>query len=87
VSVPDHYGSWAYAAGPVVDRERWLHEISWMGFPVQQMRGRDVGRHILNGFEEARDRADRGMVEHPRKKLDSCGYRYDVDDPRVKEWQ
>lgn len=62
----DHPTSLAYG----VDRERrcgWHHSLSWR--QSTHDRFGELIPYILSGYEEARDRADRGLVEIPRAKV------------------
>ena len=76
VSKPYHWGSSAY---DVDDREEWMHDLSWRHFTKEFMASVVVGRHILAGFEEARERARRGLLETPTihcpQQLKNC-YQY-----------
>ena len=83
ISLPEHPGSWGYN---VYDREEWLHERSWHGFPDQQFLGDErIGKYILSGYNNARERAKAGLVEMPRPKIVTNMHRYITDDPRVTE--
>jgi hypothetical protein len=80
VSNPTHWGSSAYG---VVDREDWLHELSWWNFPVETMATVMVGRQILSGLEEAKHRASLGLQEVPVEKERRADWTLRCDDPRV----
>jgi hypothetical protein len=62
----DHRTNLAYGVGPG-HRGEWHHGLSW-----RQSTHDSFGAlvpYILSGYEEARDRANRGLVEHPREKV------------------
>ena len=61
----DHRCSLAYG---VTDREAWHHELSWRQAPHNRFS--ELGVHILSGYEEAKARAEAGLVETPREKVD-----------------
>lgn len=46
------------------------HDLSWCSFANDEYRSEGVARHILSGYEEARHRAEQGLVEIPRGKQD-----------------
>lgn len=74
----DHYGSMArpYLDGEFETREEWLHWLTWTSFHIQELWTREVAKHILSGFEEARERARLGQQELPREKT-RCPAGYD----------
>ena len=85
VSFPEHRGSWGYN---VTDREAWLHERSWHGFPDGMWYSdKRVGTYILSGYDAALARARAGgvLVEIPRLKIITNMHRYTTSDPRVTE--
>jgi hypothetical protein len=62
----DHRGSLAYE---VTDREQWHHDLSYRQAPNSEFGV--LVPHILSGYDEARERARCGDVEHPREKVRS----------------
>ena len=82
VSEPEHWGSSAYK---VKDRRKWIHELSWQNFPFDVAATKQVGEHILSGYEVARVRAQEGQQEVPRNKATLDSWQYNIDDPRVLE--
>jgi hypothetical protein len=68
VSHPESPGSMAYDIGE--SREQWLHDLSWKQFTHAEYGTRDVANWIISGYEEARARADDGLIQTPRNKLD-----------------
>lgn len=63
------------------DRERLFHELSWSTFTHEELSTGDVGRHILGGFETARERAELGLQEIPRPRVNGpaiCKRYYDL---------
>jgi hypothetical protein len=80
VSEPEHWGSSAYK---VKDRRKWIHELSWQNFPFDVAATKQVGEHILSGYEVARVRAQEGQQEVPRNKATLDSWQYNIDDPRV----
>jgi hypothetical protein len=83
ISDPEHFGSTAYE---VVDREAWLHEVSWWGHKTEDMASKRVGEYILSGFEVAQDNARNDRQEIPRLKAATIAHCYDSTDPRVTEF-
>ncbi len=84
VSFPEHPGSWGWQGN--WNREAWLHERSWHGFPDEQfIDDKRVGTYILSGYDEARERARQGLVEIPRLKLTVDMHTNLTDDLRVTE--
>ena len=81
VSNAAHPGSSAYR---VKDRREWLHQLSWQNFPMVYAATRQIGKHILEGYEMAKWRAEVGLQEHPREKLTEQMWQYNIDDPRVR---
>lgn len=61
----DHPGNLAYG---VTDREKWHHATSWRHAPHSEMH--ELVPHILSGYEEARARAEQGLFEIPRGRVD-----------------
>lgn len=57
----------AYGIDPEL-REPWLHELSWRNFDFEEYATAKVAVHIMSGYDEARERALLGNVEHPRSK-------------------
>lgn len=76
-SWPECEGSAAYR---VYDRDEWLHRLSWRQFSNGELANTDAVKHILSGYDEARDRADRGLMERPREKLNR-----DINDARYRK--
>ena len=82
ISEPEHPGASAYQ---VKDRRAWLHELSWQNFPFDMAATAAVGKHILEGYEVAKIRAQNGQQEDARVKAKLGCIRYEIDDPRVLE--
>jgi len=61
----DHRGSLCWN---VRDRDVFFHDLSW----AQASHGdfHRVGAYVLSGYDDARSRAEAGLVEHPRPKVD-----------------
>lgn len=62
----DGFGHLLSPAG--AGREVWLHALSWAQGTHNQFS--DLAPHILSGYDEALDLSRRGLVEHPREKVD-----------------
>lgn len=58
VSEPEHPGSFAYG---VVDREAWLHRLSWSQFGLHE--AEVAAAYLLTGYEEARVCAAGGLYD------------------------
>lgn len=69
VSNPMHTGSAAYSV-PGRDREAWIHELSWWNITMKEAADRRMAQHVLEGYDEARERAEVGLVERPRGRVD-----------------
>ena len=78
-SDPEHWGSPAYK---VTDRKAWIRALSYQNFTKEMMASSFVGKHIMSGFEEARERAEQGLQETPRDKRDMKGWCYS---PKIEE--
>lgn len=63
--VADHRYNLAFG---VDDREAWHHTLSWRQSENDTLG--ELAPYILSGYEEARERAERGLVEIPRHKVD-----------------
>jgi hypothetical protein len=66
-SEPESPLSMAYA---VEDRREWLHRLSWAQFSHVEYATKDVAQYVISGYEEARERAEEGLVMVPRAKID-----------------
>lgn len=67
VSTPDHWGSMAY---DVQDRVKWLHKLSYGQYSHEEYHDPAVAAYVLEGYEEALSRAEQGLQEIPRGKVD-----------------
>lgn len=68
ISYPSHVGS---AAHTMLDREEWIHELSWWNCTMKEAEGPEIATHILNGYDEAYAMAQKHEVEIPRLQLKS----------------
>jgi len=66
ISHPHCQQSTAYR---ITDREQWIHDLSWHNFTLEEFATPKVAKYILSGFQEAWDRAERGLQEHPRGRV------------------
>lgn len=69
VSIPHHPGSPAFSV-PNRDREAWIHELSYWNMTMQEATYGRMPRHIMNGYDEALEQAQVGLVEVPRERVD-----------------
>ena len=67
-SEPSDAGSMAW---DVTNRGKWLHELSWKQFSFAELETQEIAGWIFSGYEEAAERAAKGILEVPRSKLDN----------------
>ncbi len=69
ISNPEGEGSVAFGIDRW-SRAQWLHDLSWKQFRHEEYKDKNIAGWIMSGYDEARERAKDGLLEHPREKLD-----------------
>ena len=55
---------------PAKDRDEQLRELSYAAFQHGEYRTKEVAAYVMSGYDEARARAEAGLYEIPRGKVD-----------------
>lgn len=64
----DGHGSW-WSPQEGEEREETLHRLSWAAFNHSEYENPEIAQYVLQGYDEAFERARQGQVEIPREKV------------------